>query len=442
MSETIAAIASPPGTGAVSLIRISGATAFQVASEALGTGALPKARYTALRRICDERGRVIDEGVMVIFPGPGSYTGEDVVEFTGHGGVVVTRRVLERFLELGAEPAGPGEFTQRAFLNGRMDLTQAEAVMDLISAQTTLAMRSANEQLEGRLGRTSGEIRAALLGATAHLEAYIDFPEEDIDPAVGAELATGLREQESRIRQLLATADQGRILREGVRTVIFGKPNVGKSSLLNRLLGYQRAIVSDREGTTRDTIEEVVNLRGIPLRLIDTAGVRESDDEIEQEGIAMTHGQLERADLVLEVKDLSSSPEGEPVKVPDKMRRLVILNKCDREVGYWVGVDGVRISCETGEGFGELEEAIAGILALDEAHWGDHSVAVNARHQACLKRALGSLERAIVSLEAGEAPELTALVLRESLTAVGDIAGVVDTEEILGEIFGNFCIGK
>ena len=442
MSETIAAIASPPGTGAVSLIRISGATAFQVAAEALGTGALPTARYTALRRIRDERGRVIDEGVMVIFPGPGSYTGEDVVEFTGHGGVVVTRRVLERFLELGAEPAGPGEFTQRAFLNGRMDLTQAEAVMDLISAQTTLAMRSANEQLEGRLGRTSGEIRAALLGATAHLEAYIDFPEEDIDPAVGAELATGLREQESRIRQLLATADQGRILREGVRTVIFGKPNAGKSSLLNRLLGYQRAIVSDREGTTRDTIEEVVNLRGIPLRLIDTAGVRESDDEIEQEGIAMTHGQLERADLVLEVKDLSSSPEGESGKVPDKMRRLVILNKCDREVGCWVGVDGVRISCETGEGFGELEEAIAGILALDEAHWGDHSVAVNARHQACLKRALGSLERAIVSLEAGEAPELTALVLRESLTAVGDIAGVVDTEEILGEIFGTFCIGK
>jgi tRNA modification GTPase len=280
------------------------------------------------------------------------------------------------------------------------------------------------------------------LGATAHLEAYIDFPEEDIDPAVGAELAAGLREQEARIRELLATADQGKILREGVRTVIFGKPNVGKSSLLNRLLGYQRAIVSDREGTTRDTIEEVVNLRGIPLRLIDTAGVRESDDEIEREGIAMTHGQLERADLVLEVHDLSQPPEEKEAEVPDGMRRLVILNKRDREVQGWAGAEGVRISCETGEGFDELEEAIAEILALDEAHWGDHSVAVNARHQACLKRALGSLERAVVSLEAGEEPEFTALDLRESLTAVGEIAGVVDTEEILGEIFGNFCIGK
>lgn len=442
MSETIAAIATPPGTGAVSLVRVSGARACEIAAAALGKGALPRARRVGLRRILDQQGRLIDEGVMAVFPGPGSYTGEDVVEFTGHGGVIVTRKVLERFLELGASPAGPGEFTQRAFLNGRMDLTQAEAVMDLISAQTSLALRSANEQLEGRLGRCCAEIREALLGATAHLEAYIDFPEEDIDPAVGAELGAGLREQLARIEGLLATADQGKILREGVRTVIFGKPNVGKSSLLNRLLGYQRAIVSDREGTTRDTIEEVVNLRGIPLRLIDTAGVRESDDDIEREGIAMTRGQVDRADLVLEVRDLSRPPkEGNP-EVPDRVRRLVVLNKCDREDVAWVGVEGVRISCESGEGFHDLEEAIAEKLALDESHWGDHSVAVNARHQACLVRARESLGRAAASLERGDEPELTALDLRESLTAIGEIAGVVDTEEILGEIFGKFCIGK
>jgi tRNA modification GTPase len=343
MSGTIVAIASPPGTGAVSLVRVSGERALEIAAKAVGGPGLPEARRAALRRLRDKEGRVIDEGVMVVFPGPGSYTGEDVVEFTGHGGVVVTRQVLERFIELGARPAGPGEFTQRAFLNGRMDLTQAEAVMDLISARTSLALRSATEQLEGRLGRTCEDIRAALLGATAHLEAYIDFPEEDIDPAVGEALAAKLRGQKGAIEQLLATADQGRILREGVRTVIYGKPNVGKSSLLNRLLGYRRAIVSDREGTTRDTIEEVINLRGIPLRLIDTAGVRESDDDLEREGIAMTRGQLERA--------------------------------------------------------------------------------------------LGSLV-------GGGEPELTALDLREALAAVGEIAGVVDTEEILGEIFGNFCIGK
>ncbi|MFT6577147.1 MAG: tRNA modification GTPase [Akkermansiaceae bacterium] len=244
------------------------------------------------------------------------------------------------------------------------------------------------------------------------------------------------------MNDLLATADQGRILREGVRTVIYGKPNVGKSSLLNRLLGYQRAIVSSREGTTRDTIEEVVNLRGIPLRLIDTAGVRESDDEIEKEGIAMTHGQVAKADLVLEVRDLSEAFEPSTLSLPEGTKRLVIFNKSDLIHDSWRDQEGLKISCETGAGFPEMEEAIAQLLSLDEAHWGDHSVAVNARHQACLVRARTALDRAITSLKASEEPELTALDLRASLMAVGEIAGVVDTEEILGEIFSRFCIGK
>ena len=443
MSETIVAIASPPGMGAVSVIRLSGARAFKIAISVVRGEVLPKPRRVGLRSIQDDTGRVIDEGLLITFEGPGSYTGEDVVEFTGHGGVMVTRRVLERFVEAGAIPAGPGEFTQRAFMNGRMDLTQAEAVMDLISAQTSLALRSANEQLDGRLGRTCENIRAKLLGATAHLEAFIDFPEEDIDPEVGAALCRTLSEQSASIAGLLSTADQGRILREGVRTVIFGKPNVGKSSLLNRLLGYQRAIVSSKEGTTRDTIEEVVNLRGIPLRLIDTAGVRESSDEIEQEGIAMTHGQVARADLVLVIWDLSESfVDSAEVSIPDGARRLDILNKSDLEDVSWAGAKGLRISCESGSGFEDLESAISKLLSLDEAQWGDHSVAVNARHQACLTRAQSSLTRAITSLRAGDEPELTALDLREALTAIGEIAGIVDTEEILGEIFGNFCIGK
>lgn len=443
MSETIVAIASPPGMGAVSVIRLSGARAFKIAISVVRGEVLPKPRRVGLRSIQDDTGRVIDEGLLITFEGPGSYTGEDVVEFTGHGGVMVTRRVLERFVEAGAIPAGPGEFTQRAFMNGRMDLTQAEAVMDLISAQTSLALRSANEQLDGRLGRTCENIRAKLLGATAHLEAFIDFPEEDIDPEVGAALCRTLSEQSASIAGLLSTADQGRILREGVRTVIFGKPNVGKSSLLNRLLGYQRAIVSSKEGTTRDTIEEVVNLRGIPLRLIDTAGVRESSDEIEQEGIAMTHGQLARADLVLVIWDLSESfVDSAEVSIPDGARRLDILNKSDLEDVSWAGAKGLRISCESGSGFEDLESAISKLLSLDEAQWGDHSVAVNARHQACLTRAQSSLIKAISSLRAGDEPELTALDLREALTAIGEIAGIVDTEEILGEIFGNFCIGK
>ena len=442
MAQTIVAIATPAGTGAVSLIRVSGEKAFEIAAGAIGKSKMPAFRQAALRKIRDDSERVIDEGVLVTFQGPRSYTGEDVVEFTGHGGVVVTRQVLERFIALGAQPAEPGEFTQRAFMNGRIDLTQAEAVMDLISAQTSLALRSATEQLEGRLGRSCEDIRAELLGATAHMEAYIDFPEEDIDAEVGKAMALKLEEQKARIDALLATADQGRILREGVRTVIFGKPNVGKSSLLNRLLGYQRAIVSAREGTTRDTIEEVVNLRGIPLRLIDTAGVRDSDDEIEQEGIAMTHGQVARADLILEVRDLSEPFEESVLEVPEGVRHIEIFNKCDCEHESWGNREGLRISCESGEGFAEMESSIAQVLSLDESQWGDHSVAVNARHQACLLRAREALTRALESLSVQEEPELTSLDLRESLTAVGEIAGVVDTEEILGEIFGRFCIGK
>ena len=440
--EAIVAVATPVGMGAVSLIRLSGSGAFKIAEKVLHPPGIPRPRQVGLRKIYDQNGLVIDEGLLVCFRGPKSYTGEDVVEFTGHGGVVVTRKILERFVQAGARPAEPGEFTQQAFLNSRMDLTQAEAVMDLISAQTSLALRSATEQLEGRLGKKCEAMRADLLGATAHLEAYIDFPEEDIDPAVGEALCAKLEAQKEVITMLLATADQGKILREGVRTVIYGKPNVGKSSLLNRLLGYQRAIVSSIEGTTRDTIAEVVNVRGIPLRLIDTAGVRESSDEIEKTGIEMTHFQVSQADLILELCDLSEPPAGESLAVPDGVRHLRVFNKSDEEILDWKGVGGLRISCQTGAGFEELEEKLAKLLSLDESQWGVHSVAVNARHQSCLMRAEASLDAAILSMKSNEEPELTSLSLREALTAIGEIAGVVDTEEILGEIFGNFCIGK
>jgi tRNA modification GTPase len=302
--DTIAAISTAFGEGAIAVLRLSGPRAVNIADAVFrGKAALrdSPARSAQFGMVHDA-GHKLDEVLATVFRAPASYTGEDLVEISCHGGVLVTRRILETFLRHGARAAEPGEFTQRAFINGKMDLTQAEAVMDLISAQTDLALRAANEQLEGRLGDRIRALRETLLEMLAHVEAYIDFPDEDIDPETGDSLLRRIDQARSDVRKLLDTAAQGRVLREGVRTVIYGAPNVGKSSLLNRLLGYERAIVSARPGTTRDVIEEVINLRGIPLRLMDTAGVRESSDEIEREGIERTRRAFERADLVLHVR--------------------------------------------------------------------------------------------------------------------------------------------
>lgn len=444
--STIAAIASPPGTGAVSLLRISGPLAFTVISIATG-GRITRDSppRTALRgRILDEDGSTLDDGLFTLFPAPRSFTGEPCAEFTGHGGLLVTRAVLDRLLACGASPADPGEFTQRAFLNGKLDLTQAEGVMDLISAQTRLALRAARGQLEGTLGRRTTAARDALLETLAHLEAWIDFPEEDIQPEAGADLLARLRTSLATIDSLLATAEQGRVLREGVRTVIYGPPNVGKSSLLNRLLGCERAIVSELPGTTRDTIEETVSLHGLPLRLIDTAGLRDGADAIESAGIARTVRQLESADLLLETADASLPPPPPPPLPETSGHRLRLLNKCDLpEHPAWQNVDAVRISCATGAGFDHLATAIRDTLGFSEADWGDHSVAINARHQASLRAARAALLAAIGILATpGGAPELAAIDLREALDALGEIPGKIDTEDLLGVIFSRFCVGK
>ncbi len=443
MSEPIAAISTAFGQGAIAVLRVSGDGARELAGRVWRGPEVAEPRRAYFGAVVDGAGRVIDQVLLTWFRGPASYTGEDLVEIGCHGGLLVTRKILERLLAAGARVAEPGEFTQRAFLNGKLDLTQAEAVMDLIGAQTDLALRAANEQLSGRLGRRMQELREELLHTVAHLEAYIDFPDEDIDPDTGSALRARVAGVRAGVDALLATADQGRVLREGVRTVIAGAPNVGKSSLLNLLLGFDRAIVSPQAGTTRDTIEEVISLRGLPLRLVDTAGLRAAEDGIEQAGIDRTGRELEQAGLVLEVADASQPRSDFSSPGPERVPSVLILNKCDLpEHDSWHGVEGVRLSCQTGQGREALAEEIERRLTGSTAGWGADLVAINARHQHCLAKARTALDQTLDALDRNEAPEFTAIELRDALSALGDVVGQADADEILGVIFGSFCIGK
>jgi tRNA modification GTPase len=386
----------------------------------------------------------IDEGLLTFFPGPGSFTGEDVVEIACHGGMLVTRRVLEALFEAGAEPADPGAFSQRAFLNGKIDLTQAEAIMDLISAQTDLAIRAAGEQLAGSLGAEIEAIRKDLIGLLAQVEAYIDFPEEDIEPDSLEMLTDSMDRIAGKLDRLLATADQGRILREGIRTVICGPPNAGKSSLLNRLLGFDRAIVSELAGTTRDTIEEFINLKGLPLRLVDTAGIRDGAGEIEREGIERTRIQIAGAELILHVVDASESrAEVEEISAPEWTRLVRVLNKADLpRHADWNGAEGFPISCLDPESIESFRQHLYDELTAGTGLSSASLTAINARHQACLKRARRDLSEARGLIVSGESPEFVASGLHAALGAVGEVIGRTDIEEILGEIFSRFCIGK
>ncbi len=440
--DTIAALATPPGVGALAIIRVSGPQAREVLRACAGRSRDLEPRRATLVRVRDAAGRVLDEAVATFFAGPASFTGEDVAELCCHGGLLVTRRVLERVFACGARPAEPGEFSRRAFENGRMDLTQAEAVMDVISAGSDLALRAAHNQLEGALSRRVEAAVDRLVTVAAHVEAYVDFPDEDISPETSAELLAGLDEVEAALRALLATADEGRLLREGVRTAIVGAPNVGKSSLLNRLLGYERAIVSDTAGTTRDTIEEGLTLGGLRLRLIDTAGLRESADGIERAGMERTRRACAEADLVLLVED-ATAPPTPPPPLPEGARCLLLANKCDLpcDPGWEARPEAIRFSCLSGEGMAELTAAIERQFFSQPPEL-DSFAAINARHRYALQEALDALAQARASLEAEESPEFTDVFLRAALDALGSISGRVDTEAILDRVFSTFCLGK
>jgi len=443
VQETIAALATPPGEGALAVIRISGPKALAVADRVFRAPVSPSSleeRRVAFGRVVDSKGGLIDEVLLTVFRNPRSYTGEDLVEISGHGGPVVAARVLEVALQAGARMARPGEFTERAFFNGKLDLTRAEAVMDLISAQTPRAARAAAGQLEGRLGQEIHNLRGELLESVAHLEAFIDFPEEGIDPESGVALRRRMEKIGDRVTRLLATANEGRLLREGITLALCGAPNAGKSSLLNRLLGAERAIVSETAGTTRDTIEERASLGGYPFRVIDTAGLRDTADPVEMEGVRRARHAAENADIRIHLVDAT---QGGRMPTPLFEDELLVFNKIDIVEDQPAPSGGICISCLRGDGIEELVRAI--VAKADGSSKGEAAPdghAINARHQDCLRRAASALEAAVVLLGAGEPPELVAVELRSALGAVGEVVGEAGTEEILGKIFSSFCIGK
>jgi tRNA modification GTPase len=439
--ETIAAISTAAGEAAIALIRISGENAIAVADKIFRGKQRPSDLQSHTQHLGEivENGAAIDQAMLAVHRAPASYTGEDLVEISCHGGALVTGKVLETCLRAGARAARPGEFTERAYLNGKIDLTQAEAVIDLIRAQTDLALRSATEQLSGRLGDAFRGLRQRLIEIIAHVEASMDFPEERISPDDIATIRSRLDSLQNEIDKLIATAETGRILREGLRVVIFGATNAGKSSLLNRMLGFDRAIVSEMHGTTRDAIEERINLRGIALRLFDTAGLRSPENLVERQGIERTQRTLETADLRLHIVDASAPRPGDFATNPDE---LLILNKSDLPAhADWSSTRAIRISCKTGAGLPELADEIYRRIGGTKLS-AESLVAINARHREQLRLASNAIARALAAIEAGATPEMFAIDLQETQHAIDELLGGGDEEAVRDAIFSQFCIGK
>jgi tRNA modification GTPase len=451
-ADTIAAIATPLGQGGVAMIRLSGPQSLSIADASFRPARSYSKPSTApthtlhFGRIL-RQGRMVDEVLLSVMRAPRTFTREDVVEITCHGGLLPAKMVLDTVLENGARLAEPGEFTRRAFLNGRIDLAQAEAVADLIHARTELAAAAAQEQLAGQLSRRIHLLRDDLMKILAHIEAHIDFPDEDIAPDTRENLMERLQAALRFMEELLRTANEGRLLRRGIRAAIMGRPNVGKSSLLNQLLGQERAIVSPTPGTTRDTIEETANVRGIPVIFIDTAGLRETVDDIEAEGVRRSRSTLVSAELILHVLD-GSEPAGtwdqQLLAEYEGRPRLLVRNKADlpRRLHLPDGLAAIDVCCLTGAGVGELKDAIKATVWAGGIPSEMLQVMINSRHEDALRRGRESAERAVAALRAHLGLELIALDLRLAANAVGEIVGKTTTEDLLDSIFSQFCIGK
>ena len=483
-NDTIAAIATPQGYGGIGVVRVSGPEAFTIVLPLLrrpggATGLPPSHLLTYGHIFAPSTQEILDETLVAFMRAPHTYTREDVVEIQGHGGPLVLQRILRQVLAQGARMANPGEFTLRAFLNGRLDLAQAEAVMDLISSQTEMGHRLAMQQLRGRISEQVQDARHDLLGVIARIEASIDFPEEDVPTPQPEELAPMIRAAQQKVEQLLAGADQGRLYKQGLRTAIIGRPNVGKSSLLNALLRAERAIVTPFAGTTRDTVEEVANVRGIPLHLIDTAGITPqtpTSDPVEQIGVERSRAAAASADLVLLVFDGSETLTEQDMRVTDEVwsmgfgenakngshndesgrditrRRpvIVVINKTDslqqievdRLRSMWGDTPFVHTSALTGAGLPDLEEAIASLVLSSNTIQSEGALITSMRHVEALRRAAEHIQASLIPLQQRLPLDFVSIDLRAAYDALGEVTGETASEDLLDRIFSEFCIGK
>jgi tRNA modification GTPase len=443
ITDTIVALATPPGTGGVGVVRISGGEVERIARQMLG--GLPEPRYATYREFRRADGETLDVGLALYFPAPASFTGESVLELHGHGGPMIVALIVDAVVELGARRAEPGEFTKRAFLNDKLDLAQAEAIADLIDSGTAQAARAALRSLSGQFSAAVDVLARQVVQLRMHVEAAIDFPEEEIDFLADDALLRSLDQCGSAFEDLMRQAAVGRVLRDGYQVVIVGKPNAGKSSLLNKLSGEDAAIVTEVAGTTRDILREQISIDGLAVELIDTAGLRDDPDRVEAEGIRRARAAMTNADAVLWIQDATLPANGEKAAdVPDDIPSIIVRNKIDLtdECAGVAGEDPVTInlSAKTGEGIGALQEQLCELAGYKNL--GEGAFTARKRHSDALKRAAGHFNTGRDALSNAGAGELLAEELRLAHEALGEITGAVSSDDLLGRIFSEFCIGK
>lgn len=455
-TDTIAAIATPLGESGIGVIRISGSKAYDVGDAIFKSkSSLPLAqrrdRSIQYGLIVDDDGKAVDEVILLIMKGPRSYTAEDVLEIQCHGGRQSLSEILGLVLRHGARLANPGEFTQRAFVNGRLDLAQAEAVMDVIQAKSAQGLTSAVSQLEGRLSRVVGDMRLHLTDFITRLEVTVDYPEEDLEEIEVPDIAGAIRDMERRLDDMLAESKSGRMMRDGVMAAIAGTPNAGKSSLLNRFLETERAIVTDVPGTTRDVIEEWITIQGVPICLVDTAGIRSTDDTVEQIGVRRAKEYMDRADIILVVVDQSRPLQEEDRQILETARgrqALIVLNKEDLQPAFATeelqsyGLPLLSISASTGAGMGELKDAMLSLALKQGLMAAQSALLANTRHIELVRQSREALQRALDTIEAGMPVDCAIVDIREAWELLGSITGDTVHDDIIEEIFSRFCLGK